>query len=64
MAVRYTGEQLKFLEDGYKQMAVRDLVPAFNKKFGRIISPGQIRSVLANHGFKVWPQESVDASEE
>lgn len=47
---RYTAEQLDFLRAGYAVMAVRDLCPAFNARFGTGKTCDQIRSALKNHG--------------
>jgi hypothetical protein len=47
----YTSEQLEFLKEGYKQMAIRDLTPAFNARFGLTRTPGQIKAALGRHKF-------------
>jgi len=49
---RYSDEELEFLRDGYKRMSVTDLVVAFNQQFGRNQTDQQIKSTLANYGFK------------
>lgn len=46
----YTAEQLDFLRAGYAEMAIRDLCPAFNVRFGTGKTCGQLRSALKNHG--------------
>jgi hypothetical protein len=47
--VRYTPEQLEFLRTGYATMAIRQLTPAFNEKFGTSKTEGQIKATLCNH---------------
>ena len=50
--MKYTQEQLDFLEQGYKKMKVTELVKAFNEEFGTSCGFKQIRSTLSNHGFR------------
>lgn len=46
---RYTAEELEFLRTGYREMSLKKLTAAFNKKFGTGRSEKNIRSVLRNH---------------
>lgn len=46
---RYTPEQLEFLRTGYATMAIRQLTPVFNAKFGESKTAGQLKAALNNH---------------
>jgi hypothetical protein len=49
---RYNDEELEFLRGGYKRMSLTNLVVAFNEQFDRNRTDQQIKSTLANYGFK------------
>ena len=49
---KYTEEELRFLESGWRQWGLDDLTRAFNSKFGTDKTPGQIRSCIKKNKFK------------
>lgn len=49
--MRYSAEQLGYLEDGYKKMSIAELTPMFNKRFGFNKTPVQIKATLSNYKF-------------
>jgi len=49
---RYSDEELEFLREGFKRMNMTALVSAFNEQFGRSRIVQQIKSTLANYGYK------------
>lgn len=48
----YTPEQLEFIEQGYKDLTLRRLTIAVNKKFNTCFTENQIRGCTRNHNFK------------
>ncbi|MDO6718849.1 HNH endonuclease signature motif containing protein [Psychrosphaera sp. 1_MG-2023] len=48
----YNKAMLQFLEENFKDMFTKELTEAFNKKFGKKKTVGQIKACLNNHGIK------------
>jgi len=50
--MKYSSDQLNFLEQSYKDLRLPELTEAFNKKYGLNKSKSAISGTLKNHGFK------------
>lgn len=48
---RYTKKELVFIRKAYTKMTVRELTPAFNRKFGLNVTENQLHAVIKNHCF-------------